>query len=475
MLRQLAGQTAIYGISSIVARLLNFLLTPYLTNLLTTSEYGVVGDMYSIIPFALILLTMGLETGYFRFAGKASSDAERLRLFSTSWGAVTAVSLGFLAIVLLFRQPLAVAMEYSAHPWYIPVVAAIIALDAITAIPFARLRQEGRAMLFVSVRVVSIVVNVVLCVLFYSVFGMGEYGAGFVFVANLGASVVTLLMLYPAYKGLKWVFDTALIKRLLIYSTPLLLSGIAGTANEFIDRQMIKFMMPADVAMSDLGIYSAVVKIAVLMVIFTQMYRYAAEPFFLSGYAKDDFKRSNAVAMKFFVIVAVVIFLTITMFIDVFALLVGRDFRSGIFIVPILLVSNIFAGMLINLSMWYKYVEKTRFALYVTCTGLLFSVGLNVFLIPRYGYEGAAWARLGCEFAMVVLSLWLNQRYYPIKYQFGRIALYLAVGGGLYVASLSYIDAAAFVKYPLSIVLIISFIAFAMRLEKINLRTILRR
>ncbi len=484
MLRRLAGQTMIYGGGTMVARLLNYLLTPYLTRIMTPEKYGVVTDMYALIPFALVVLTMGLETGFFRFASKAESDPERRNVFSTTWGAVCAASVLFLGLVLLFNAPIANALEYASHPSYIWMVAGIICLDAIAAIPFVKLRRENRPVRFVSVKILSVAVNILFCVFFYaflpkiealSRFWDPEFGAGYVFAANLIASAVTLLALLPSCKGIWPRIEPALLKKLLLYSAPLLLSGIAGTANEFIDRQMIKYLMPASEAMGALGIYGAVVKIGVVLVLFTQMYRFAAEPFFLSGFSKENFVQANAQALKFFIIVSIGLFLGIALFADLFALIVGTDFRQGVNILPVVLLGNVLAGVLFNLSFWYKQNDATRFALYITLSGLAVTVLLNIVLVPRLGYFGAAIARTCCEAAMVVLSFWLNQKYCRTPYDLKRIGFYALAGVLIYAASFLSAELPPVGKYSVNLLLVALFGVIALRKENIDLKTLFAR
>lgn len=484
LLRRLAGQTVIYGISSIVARLLNYLLTPYLTYfVMTNEEYGVVTDIYALIPFALVVLTMGMESGYFRFAGMAADEGERRRVFATTWGATSAAALLFLGIVLLFKAPLAEAMGYAAHPSYIWITASIIALDVITAIPFARLRQQNRALRFVAVRIGSVVINLALCLFFYnllprlaaesSAWGKiwsPEYGAGYLLAANLAASLFSLFVLLPSCDGVRPRIDGKLFGRILLYSLPLLVGGIAGTANEFIDRQMIKYLLPEEIALGQLGLYGAIVKIGVVMVLFTQMYRLAAEPFFLSNFDKDDFKAVNAEALKYFVIVSVAIFLGISLFSDLFAYIVGPDFREGIGILPVVLVSNILSGVVLNLSFWYKQAGRTWFAIMVTGTGLVFTVVFNIMLVPRLGYCGAAWARLICEGAMVILSYMLNRRYCPTPYDLRRMGEYVLLGAALYAAGMLTRGLPAAAMYGLHGAMVALFVLYALKREKINLK-----
>jgi O-antigen/teichoic acid export membrane protein len=464
-INKLASQTAIYGISSIAARLLNYLLTPYLTRLLTRAEYGVVTDMYALIPFALVVLTMGLESGYFRFAGQEGAD--KRRIFRAVWGATAAAGAVFFALVMLFRGGIAEVMDYARTPHYVTLVGAIIALDVATALPFARLRQEGRAAMFVAVRVASVATNVALTVVFYSV--MHGTGPVWVFVANLVASALTLVILLPSsLKGQGGNQPhTRVLRPIILYSLPLLIGGIAGTANEFIDRQMIKYLMPPDEAMSALGVYGAVVKIGVVLLLFTQMYRMAAEPFFLSGFKKDDFVRTNAEAMKWFVIASIAIFLGITLFTDLFALLIGPAFREGIYILPVVLVGNILSGVVLNLSFWYKQYGRTRFAILVTGTGLVFTIIFNILLVPQLGYLGAALARLICEAAMVTLSYQLNRRHCPTPYPLKRIANYTLLGTTLYTISFATALLPQITNYLCNITLLGIFTLYVIRRERI--------
>ena len=443
MLEKLAKQTAIYGISTIVVRFLNYLLTPYYTRIFDQGEYGIVTDIYALIPFALVLLSMGMESSYFRFTTRAEEEggdvAEKKRqVFATTWGLTSLNALIFFVAVWLFSAPISRVMgaAYVSHPTYVTIVAAIVMLDVFAMIPFSRLREQGRAMRFVLLKALSVLLNVTLAI----GFGMAglystEFGVGWVLIANLIASVVTLVALLPSTNRVVPRIDKSLLRRILVYSLPLLISGVAGTANEFIDRQMIKYLTPEATAMAELGVYGAIVKIAVVMTLFTQMYRLAAEPFFLAGFKKEEFKEANAASMKYFVIASMVIFLGITLFSDLFALIVGRNFREGIDILPIVLLSNVLAGIWFNLSFWYKREEKTKYAMSITFLGLFITVALSFVLVPKMGYRGAAWVRLVAEGAMVVWSYLLCKRHYPIPYDLARIGEYFLLGGGVYALS----------------------------------------
>ncbi len=488
MLEKLAKQSAIYGVSTIVGRLLSYLLTPYYTRIFAQGEFGIITDVYALIPFALVVLTMGMESSYFRFAAKAeaaggTSDSvarAKERLFTTTWGLTSVAALLFFGLVMLFDSPISRVMGavYEAQPMLLPLVAAITALDVIVSVPFARLREQQRAGHYVALKLLNIVLQVGFA------FGFGfaglyksDFGVGWVLVANLAASAITFVMILIATGRIRLQFDRKLLGTVLIYSLPLLLSGVAATATDFIDRQMIKYLA-TEGAMAQLGIYGAVVKIAVVMTLFTQMYRLAAEPFFLSNFKKEDFVAMNAAAMKYFVMASMAIFLGIVLFKDIFALIVGPDFREGIYILPIVLGANILMGIWLNLSFWYKREERTSLALVITLAGLAASVVSNIIFIPRWGYYGAAWARFIGEAVMVIVSYALNRRLFPTPYPMGRIAEYVGLALLIYAASIAVGDIGA-ATYVVSAMLLALYMIFAIKREQIDIngliKSILRR
>jgi len=482
MLEKLAKQTAIYGLSTIVVRFLSYLLTPYYTRVFAPEAYGIVTDVYALIPFALTLLTMGMESSYFRFSAKAEAAggdvrAAKRRLFATTWGITSLAAVVFFVAVALFRTDFSAWMGpvYTAHPDYVVWVGAIILFDVWGCIPFSRLREQGRALTFVGFKALNVPLNVALAIAFGAV-GLfaTDFGVGWVFVANLAASVITWLVLLTTVDRTAPRIDPQLLKRIFIYSLPLLVSGLAGTASEFLDRQLLKYLVPAaGDPMAQLGIYGAVTKIAVVMMLFYQMYRLAAEPFFLSNFRKEDFVQMNAAALKYYVMASMAIFLGIALFRDAFALIVGRDFREGIFILPVVLGANVLSGVWLNMSFWYKREEKTRYAAYITFTGLFVSVAFNLSLLPRYGYYGAAWARLAAEAAMVWVSWRLNRRYCPTPYDLRRMAEYVALALAFFAASEAFArlcDPAAWLLYAVDALLFAAFLLFAVRRERIYVR-----
>lgn len=483
MLEKLAKQTAIYGISTIVVRFLNYLLTPYYTRIFDQATYGIVTDIYALIPFALVLLSMGMESSFFRFTTRAEEQggdvaANKRRVFATTWGMTTLSGAIFFLVVWLFNAPISRAMgqAYVDNASYVPIVAAIVMLDVWSIIPFSRLREQGRAMLFVALKSLNVLLNVTLAILF-GVVGLyaTSFGVGWVLIANLIASGVTLLAILPTVERTLPRIDGALLRRILVYSLPLLISGLAGTANEFIDRQMIKYLTPGDqtAAMAELGLYGAIVKIAVVMTLFTQMYRLAAEPFFLSGFKREEFKEANAAAMKYYIMASMVIFLGIVLFRDLFALIVGRSFREGIDILPLVLGANVMAGVWLNLSFWYKREEKTRYAAYVTLLGLAITIALSFVLVPRMGYRGAAWVRFIAEAAMVVWSYTLCRRHYPIPYDLRRIGEYVALTVVVYLLSEGVATVASHAVWlTVNVALFLGVVAYAVWREKIDVKAL---
>ena len=483
MLEKLAKQTAVYGISTIVVRFLSYLLTPYYTRIFGQETYGIVTDIYALIPLALTLLTMGMESSYFRFSAKAEEAggdvrAAKRRLFATTWGVTSLAAVVFFVLVASFRNGVAGLMgeAYAAHPEYVVWVGLIILFDVWACIPFSRLREQGRALLFVGIKALNVVMNVALAVAF-GVAGLfaTEFGVGWVFVANLIASVVTWLVILATVDRTVPKINWALLAAVFAYSLPLLVGGLAGTANEFIDRQLIKYLVPEG-AMAQVGIYGAITKIAVVMMLFYQMYRLSAEPFFLSNFKKSGFVQMNAAALKYYVMASMLIFLGIALFRDVFALIVGRDFREGIFILPVVLGANVLTGVWLNLSFWYKREEKTSLAIVVTGAGLVSMLVFGFWCIPVWGYYGAAWARLASELTMVAVSWWLNRRFYPTPYDWRRIGEYVAAALAVFAVceAVTACGGNKLIAYAFNIVLFAAYALYLVRRERIDVAALVK-
>lgn len=449
-IRGLAGQTAIYGISSILGRLLNYLLIPMYSRVFIPEVSAVYVEMYAYVAFFLVILTYGMETAFFRFT---ENEKDKRSVYSTSLISLFVTSLIFVIGAIFLAPDIASLIRYPENPEYIIYFALIVGLDAFTSIPFALLRSERRALRFAVIKLVNIGVNIGLnlFLLLFVPFAFNNYSwgpeyfgwltegtpqVGHIFVANLIASLTCLVLLVPDIFRIKLHFDKALWKRMFFYAFPLLILGLAGVANESIDRILLKYLLPENVAMYQLGIYGMCFKISIVMAIFIQAFRYAAEPFFFSKQKDADAREVYADVMKYFVIIMTIMFLTIMMYMDIVKYFVGEEYYSGLKIVPILLYSHVFLGIFYNLSIWYKLTGQTRFGAYISIIGTAISVGLNVWLIPIIGYMGSAWANFVCYTVMMILSFWLGQKYYKVHYDIPRIMLYLGLSAGLWALSL---------------------------------------
>lgn len=438
-LKQLASQTAVYGLSSILARVLNFALTPLHTDVLEKAEFGKATDIYAMIAFLMVILTFGMETAYFRFQKEKGVSKEDVFSAASSW--VLSVSFILIIIVTLFLQPLADFLQYGENPEFILWMLLIVAIDATAAVPFARLRAENKAMRFVLIRFSTTGVMVILNLVYYYLFplflekGIGESwllkvydpnaGAAYMLIANLVGNIVMLLLFAPDLFKIRWTFKWSLLKRLLIYSIPLVIAGLPGIANEMASRQFLKYLLPDEENFAALGLFGANVKIANFMMLFIQAFRFAAEPFFFSG--EGDFKSKIAKVMRYFVVIQSVIFLGLICFLDLIKKteFIDEKFWDGLEIVPILVFANLLLGINFNLNIWYKLKNLTRMGAYITFVGFAFTIVFNLILIPKYGYVGAAWATLISYASMTAMSFYLNQKHDYTKYPVRRIGLHL--------------------------------------------------
>jgi O-antigen/teichoic acid export membrane protein len=445
----------VYGMGTIVPRLLNyFLLTPFYTRVFQQGEYGVITELYAYMAFLLVLLTYGMETTFFRFAEK---EPDPRKVYSTSFFSLLATSLLFTIIVVVFNRPLSGLIHYASNPEYITWFSVIVALDAVTAIPFAYLRKQNKALRFSLLKVVNVLANIGLNFFFLYLCPLmlekdpGSWvrlvydpniGVGYAFIANLAASGLTLLMVIPDILRMKPVLDRELLGRMLRYAFPLLIVGLAGMVNEVSDKIIFKYLVripegnadPEGYVMSQLGLYGASYKLAVLMTLFIQMFRYAAEPFFFSQAKESDARQVYAQVMKYFILFCLVIFLGVTLFIDFVQYFIGPDFREGVYIVPIVLLANLLMGVVFNLSMWYKLQDMTRFGAYIALIGAAVTIGMNILLVPGYSYLGAAWGHFAAYVVMTLVSFIWGQRHYRIDYPLKRIGLYCLLAAVLFLA-----------------------------------------
>ncbi len=467
-LKQLAGQTAIYGLGTIVPRLLNYLLlTPFYTRIFLPGEYGAVTELYAYVAFLLVFLIYGMETAYFRYA------ANNKKVYSTALISMFTTSSLFILLVATFNQSIANWIQYSSNKEYILWLAIIVGVDAFTAIPFAKLRQENRAKKFTFIKIINICVNIGLNAIFYFKKWSDkdlDIGIEYIFIANLSATIVTLILLLPEIK-IKPVFDSGVLKTLLKYASPLLIVGLAGMINEVADKVFLKYLTkPPLVPMDQVGIYGANYKLAVLMTLFIQMFRYAVEPFFFSHAKEKNSKETYADVMKYFVIFGLLIFLGVTLFIDIAKYFIGSDFREGLEVVPIVLMANLLLGIFYNLSVWYKLTDRTRFAAGLALIGATVTIALNIYWIPRIGYLGSAWAHFICYGIMVVLSFLLGQKYFPIKYDLKKIFGYVGFALIIYYLSIYLSTGSVFVRLSVNSILLLFFVAVVYFIEKRQLK-----
>lgn len=472
-IKKLAGQTAVYGLSSIVGRFLNYLLVPLHTANFDPAAYGVITEMYAYVAFLVVLLTYGMETAFFRFISK--EGANKAKVFSTAAISLLVTSLGFMALMCLFSEQIAVGIDHPDHSDYVLWFALILGFDALTAIPMARLRAEQRPGKFVLVNLSSVAVNVGLNLYFIYVLlpSYPEVGVGFVFIANLASSATKLLLLLPDFKGLRAGFDATLWKPMMRYALPLLLAGFAGIINETFDRVLLKWILEPihghDYTMEQLGIYGACYKLSILMNLFLQAYRYAAEPFFFQQEKAADSRQTYARLMNVFVGILSVMFLLVVLFLDVFKHFIPNEaYWPGLVIVPILLLANLCLGIYYNLSAWYKLSDRTNFGAYMTLIGAAITIGLNILWIPTMGYVGSAWATLACYATIALLSWFFGQRYYPIPYNLKRVLGYLAAAIGLYLLA-DWVELAGIVMYVVHGLVLFAFAGVVWRLEKTSI------
>ena len=481
-LKKLAGQTAIYGMSSIVARLLNYLLTPLYTskNVFDPEQYGIITEMYAYVAFLIIFLTYGMETAFFRFISRESS--KKNLVFATAVKSVLTSSLIFMVLATFFSEPIGIALHYPDNTEYVIWFAIIVGLDAISTLPLALLRSEDKALKFAGINMANVAINIGLNLFFLAyclpmyqagqsnflvdTFYNPEIGVGYVFIANLIASVAKFLLLSPALIKAKG-FDRLLLKDMLRYALPLLVVGIGWYVNENFDRIMLKFILFDELGevatMEQVGIYGANYKLSIVIMLFIQAFRYAADPFYFGRQGKQDAEKIYASLMTYFIIIVCSIFLMVTLFLDVFKYFIPNEaYWAGLSIVPILLMANIFQGIYYNLSFWYKFIDKTHYGAFMALVGAAITLILNAILIPLYGYKACAWVTFSAYGAIMLLSYFIGQRHYPIAYELKRIAFYVILAVGMYLMhtylkadlpfSPLFLSGAFFIGYLLTIV-----------------------
>ncbi len=441
-IKKLAGQTLWYGVSSIAARFLSYLLTPYLTNpvVLKETAYGQMSIIYAAIPFLNIIFTYGLETAYFRFSKTAEDEKT---VYSTAMLSIIGSTIVFTSLLLFFKQPLATLLGVEKHPEYLTLTAFIIAADALSTLSFAKLRHEGRPRKFALVRIAGILINIGFTVFFLSVCpklqaqnpnsAIGvlykkDFAVGYILLANLLSSAFTILFLAKEFFSFSLRFDAKLWREILVYSSPLILAGFAGMINETFDRIMLRLWSTAKDPLVQVAIYSACYKLSILITLSVQAFRMAAEPFFFSAARGQQPQKVYARVMKFFVITVCFMFLAVVLFLDVWKHFITNPVLwQGLGVVPILLLANIFLGVYYNLSIWYKLANRTIAGAWITLIGAGITLLINALFIPRFGYYACAWATFLCYGSMMVVSFVWGQKVYRVPYAWKKLVAYLVI------------------------------------------------
>ena len=452
-LKSLAKDTAIYGLSSIVGRFLNYLLVPLYTAKISAESggYGVITNMYAYTALMLVLLTFGMETTFFRFSNKEGEAPSKV--FSATLTAVGTVALVFVCLVFAFITPLSFAMGYASHPSFVWVMAVTVAIDAFQCIPFAYLRYKKKAVKFAVLKLLFIVMNILLNLVYFVVLPSlynsypdivgkiysPEVGPGYAFYINLFCTASITFCFYKELKTFRPSYDRKMLGRMLGYSWPILVLGIAGILNQTADKILFPYIYKGGDAHEQLGIYGAASKIAMIMAMITQAFRYAYEPF-VFGKSKDkDNKETYALAMKYFVIFTLLAFLVVVGYLDVLKHLIGSDYWDGLKVVPIVMAAEIMMGVYFNLSFWYKLIDKTIWGAWFSGAGCLVLIVINVVFVPQYGYMACAWAGFAGYATAMLFSYFVGQKYYPIDYRLGHLAKYIVLAVVVF-AMITYVN-----------------------------------
>ena len=443
-LKSLAKDTALYGLVSIVGRFLNYLLVPVHTYMIPAASggYGVVSNLYAYTALFLALLTFGMETTLFRFANKPCTDDKMV--YSNALRMVGGVGLAFLAVVFLLLRPISGAMDYSAHPEYIGMFALITAQDAFQAVMFSRLRQQRRPIRFVALKFAFIIPSILLNLFIFlvmpkvpalqGIFEQFNYGVGLIFLTNLVCTTLVTLLFIPEIRGIAYGFDKTMAKEMLRYSWPLLLLGLVGVLNQVADKILLPKLMPGEEGMVQLGIYGACVKIAMIMSLLTQAFRYAYEPIVFADNKDKNSPATLADGTKYFIIFTLLAFLAVVVYMPVLQRFVGSGYREGLGVIPIVMMAEIFMGVYFNLSFWYKLTDQNWWGAIMSAIGVAVMIAVNVLFVPKIGYWACAWGGFAGYGTSMLLSWFIGQKKYPIPYDLKTIGLYVAAAGLLYAA-----------------------------------------
>lgn len=474
----MAKDTAIYGLSSIVGRFLNYLLVPLYTAVIPAASggYGVVSNVYAYTALILVFLTFGMETGFFRFANKA--DENPSRVYANALIFVGTLSVAFVALCMVFLHPISAFLEYPDHPDYVAMMVWVVAFDSFQCIPFAYLRYKKRPVKFAAIKLLNIVGTIVLnlfflllCPVLYahapqsvSWFYNPEYLVGYIFVSNLIMSAAQMLFFIPELRGFAYRVSWPLLKQMITYSFPILIFGVVGILNQTIDKMIYPHLF-ADrhEGLVQLGIYSATSKVALVMAMFTQAFRYAYEPFVFGKNKEADNRKMYAAAMKYFFIFSLLAFLAVMGYMDVLKYMVAPDYWEGLSVVAIVMGAEILKGIYFNLSFWYKLTDETRWGAYFSLIGCAVILCLNVWLVPRYGYVASAWASVAGYGTITLLSYVVGQKKYPVGYPLKEMAVYLLLAGVLYVLCQEVAIGNVWLRLVFRTLLILAFAAYIVK------------
>lgn len=432
-LQTIAKDTAIYGLSSIIGRFLNYLLVPLYTAQLSAASggYGVITNMYAYVALILVILTFGMETTYFRFTNKTHTDSQVV--YSTTLISVGAVSALFAALVILFIKPISSLMGYGDHPEYVWVMALTVAIDAFLCIPFAHLRQQKKAIKFATLKLLNIVVSILLNLIYF--YWMDGKDVGYAFYINLVCTAMLAVCLITEYTGFRWKLDTKLLRTMLSYSWPILVLGIAGILNQTADKMLFPYIYKDSDMLTQLGIYGACSKIAMIMAMITQAFRFAYEPIVFSGVKEKGQHEMYEQAMKYFIIFTLLAFLMVVGYIDILKYIIrNSDYWVGLKVVPIVMVAEIMMGIYFNLSFWYKITDKTIWGAWFSGIGCVVLLAVNYFFVPKYGYMACAWGGVAGYGVAMISSYIIGQKYYPLNYPLKEIAIYTILAAIAFVA-----------------------------------------
>lgn len=460
-LQAIAKDTAIYGLSSIVGRFLNYLLVPLYTAKLSAASggYGVITNMYAYTALVMVLLTFGMETTYFRFANK--EQANSMAVYSTTLICVGTLSLSFVALILLFLSPLSHLMGYGNHPEYVWVMAVTVAIDAFLCIPFTYLRQQKKAIKFATLKLLNIVVSILLNLVYFG--WMGGKDVGYAFYINLFCSAMLLLCMVKELTGFRYVFDKTLMRNMLHYSWPILVLGIAGILNQTADKMFFPYIYKGADVQEQLGIYGACSKIAMIMAMITQAFRYAYEPIVFAGVKDKNQHEMYGLAMKYFIIFTLLAFLIVMGYLELLKGLIGADYWSGLRVVPIVMAAEIMMGIYFNLSFWYKITDRTIWGAIFSGIGCTVLLAVNIIFVPRYGYMACAWGGFAGYGTAMVISYFVGQKYYPLNYPIRDIVIYLFLAFACYELMQRFAHLPTWASLTVNTLLILSFVSFVIR------------